>query len=50
MGLDLSHVLFDGELFALEKARLLTLVHVEGAKCVYEIVCLLAVVLVSLDH
>ena len=47
--LDLRHVLLDGQLFALEQARLLTFVDVQTGKRVHEKVCL-AVVLVPLNH
>ena len=49
MALYLRHVLFDGELLALEKARLLPLVHIEGAKRVHEHVCP-TVMLVPFNH
>ena len=49
MRLDLRHVLFDGQLLALEQARLLALVDVERGKRVHEQIRL-AVVEVALDQ
>ena len=47
MGLDLSHVLFDGELLAPEKSTLLPLVHIQAGKSIDEQIGS-AIVIVSL--